>query len=78
MARNRPLEELDEKYQDRLRWLEDHMEGIASFLYKEGLENEAFGDSFYDVQEKLAALIGLPENYLEFMELEMDPRVVLG
>lgn len=77
MARNRPLEELEEKHQARLRWLEDHMEGIASFLYKEGLEDVAFSMPFYDVQEKLAALIGLPDDYLEFMELEMDPRVVM-
>ncbi len=77
MARNRPLEEMDERYHDRLMWLEDHMEGIASLLYKEGIEDAAFSMQLYEVQDKLAALIGLPENYSEFIELEMDPRVVL-
>ena len=77
MARNRQLEEMPEQFQDRLSWLEDHMEGIASLMYKNGLERQCFGAQFYEVQDKLAALIGLPDNYSEFIELEMDPRVIL-
>lgn len=77
MTRKRPLEEMPEEFHERLEWLEGQMEGIASFMFKHGLEDQCFSMQFYDVQEKLAALIGLPDNYSEFIELEMDPRVIL-
>ena len=77
VTRNHPLEQLDEQYHKRLSWLEAEMERLAAYLFRSGREEAAFGMPFYDVQDKLAYLIGLPDDYWEYMELEMDPRTVL-
>ena len=67
---------MPEELHDRLEWLEGTMERIAIFMYRAGLKKDCFGMPFYETQDKLAALIGLPDDYWEFIELEMDPRIL--
>ena len=68
MASKRPIEDLDEKFHERLEWLESEMSGIAEFAYKNGTPAEdIFGGDFYAVQEMLAKMVGLPADYYDYM-----------
>lgn len=75
MARNRPLEEMPEEFRDRLGWLEGTMERIAGMMFRRGIDaGDIFGADFYELQDKIARQIGLPDDFSEFIELDMDFR----
>ena len=75
MARERPLEEMPEEFHARLKWLEGTMEGIAGMMFRRGVDaGDIFDTDFYGLQDQIARQIGLPENFDEFIELDMDVR----
>lgn len=68
------LSELDEIFHERLEWVASVTERAANFMFEYDVKEDP-GDIFdpplWEMQDALAKLIGLPDDYADYLEGEI-------